>query len=79
MLIVAFCLVDMFDTIGTLYGTASQANMLDENGDPINLDKSMMCDSIGTAAGAILGTSTCTTSLSLHPVSQQVVEQVLQV
>ena len=35
--------------------------MLDENGDPINLDKSMMCDSIGTAAGAILGTSTCTT------------------
>ena len=61
MLIVAFCLVDMFDTIGTLYGTASQANMLDENGDPINLDKSMMCDSIGTAAGAILGTSTCTT------------------
>ena len=61
VLIVTFCLVDMFDTIGTLYGTASQANMLDENGDPINVDKSMMCDSIGTVSGAILGTSTCTT------------------
>lgn len=33
MYIITFCLVDMFDTIGTLYGTASQADMLDENGD----------------------------------------------
>lgn len=61
MLIVAFCLVDMFDTVGTVYGTASQAGMLDENGDPINLDKTMLCDSIGTVSGALLGTSTCTT------------------
>lgn len=61
MLIITFCLVDMFDTIGTLYGTASQANLLDENGDPIDVDKCMVCDSVGTAAGAILGTSTCTT------------------
>lgn len=61
VIIVTFCLVDMFDTIGTLYGTASQANMLDENGDPINVNKAMMCDSIGTVSGAILGTSTCTT------------------
>ena len=61
MLIIAFCLVDMFDTIGTIYGTASQADMLDENGDPINLNKSMLCDSIGTVSGALLGTSTCTT------------------
>ena len=61
MLIVAFCLVDMFDTIGTLYGTASQANMLDENGDPVDVNKAMMCDSIGTVTGAVLGTSTCTT------------------
>ena len=52
MLVVSFCLVDMFDTIGTLYGAASQANMLDE---------CMMCDSIGTVSGALLGTSTCTT------------------
>jgi AGZA family xanthine/uracil permease-like MFS transporter len=61
MLIIVFCLVDMFDTVGTLYGTASQANMLDENGDPVNMNKSMLCDSIGTVSGAVLGTSTCTT------------------
>lgn len=61
MLIITFCLVDMFDTIGTLYGTASQADMLDENGDPVNVNKSMLCDSIATVAGAALGTSTCTT------------------
>ncbi len=61
VLIITFCLVDMFDTVGTLYGTAAQANMLDENGDPINVDKAMMCDSIGTVTGAVLGTSTCTT------------------
>lgn len=61
MLIITFCLVDMFDTIGTLYGTAAQADMLDENGDPINVNKSMLCDSIATVAGAAIGTSTCTT------------------
>jgi len=61
MLIITFCLVDMFDTLGTLYGTASQADMLDENGDPIGVDKAMLCDSIGTVTGALLGTSTCTT------------------
>jgi len=61
MLIITYCLVDMFDTIGTLYGTASQAGMLDENGDPIDVDKCMTCDSVATVAGAALGTSTCTT------------------
>lgn len=61
MLIVSFCLVDMFDTIGTLYGTATEANMLDANGDPIDIDKAMTCDSAATCAGAVLGTSTCTT------------------
>lgn len=61
MLIIVFCLVDMFDTLGTLYGTATEAGMLDENNDPINVDKCMMCDSIATVSGAVLGTSTCTT------------------
>ena len=61
VLIITFCLVDMFDTIGTLYGTASQANMLDENGDPIDINKSMAADSIATVTGAAFGTSTCTT------------------
>jgi AGZA family xanthine/uracil permease-like MFS transporter len=61
MLIVTFCLVDMFDTIGTLYGAASEANMLDENGDPIDIDKAMACDSVATVAGSVCGTSTVTT------------------
>ena len=61
MLIITFSLVDMFDTIGTLYGAASQADLLDENGDPIDVEKCMACDSIGTVSGAVLGTSTCTT------------------
>jgi len=61
MLIITFCLVDMFDTVGTLYGAAAQANMLDENGDPVNVDKAMTADSVGTVAGAFFGTSTVTT------------------
>lgn len=61
VLIISFCIVDMFDTVGTLYGAATEAGMLDENGDPIDMDKAMTCDSIGTLTGAALGTSTCTT------------------
>ena len=61
MLIITFCLVDMFDTLGTLYGAASQAGMLDEKGDPINVNKCMTSDAIATMSGAVLGTSTCTT------------------
>lgn len=61
VLIITFCLIDMFDTVGTLYGTASQANMLDENGDPINVNQAMTSDSVATVAGAAFGTSTCTT------------------
>ena len=61
VLTLTFTLVDMFDTIGTLYGTASQADMLDENGDPININESMAADSIATVSGSLLGTSTCTT------------------
>ncbi|MBQ2988157.1 MAG: NCS2 family permease [Clostridia bacterium] len=61
MLVVTFCIVDMFDTVGTLYGAAAEANMLDDNGDPIAIDKAMTCDSVATVAGAVCGTSTCTT------------------
>lgn len=61
VLTLTFCLVDMFDTIGTLYGTASQANMMDENGDPINMNQCMVADSVATVTGGVLGTSTCTT------------------
>ncbi len=61
VLVITFCLVDMFDTIGTLYGASAQAGMLDKNGDPIDIEKSMLCDSIATCTGAMLGTSTVTT------------------
>lgn len=61
VLIITFCLIDMFDTVGTLYGTASEAKMLDKNGDPINMDQAMLSDSIATVAGSVLGTSTTTT------------------
>ena len=61
ILIISFCLIDMFDTLGTLYGAAAQASLLDENGDPINIGRCMMADSVATCAGALFGTSTCTT------------------
>lgn len=61
LLIITFCLVDMFDTVGTLYGAAAEAKMLDENGDPIRMNKAMLCDSIATLTGSVLGTSTITT------------------
>ena len=61
ILIITFCLVDMFDTIGTLYGASAQAGMLDKNGDPEGIEKSMLCDSIATCAGAMVGVSTVTT------------------
>ena len=59
--IISFTLVDMFDTIGTLVGTAKQANMLDENGEVPNMKKAMMCDAVATTTGALMGTSTVTT------------------
>ncbi len=61
VLIITFAIVDMFDTIGTVYGTASEADMLDENGDPINIEQAMLSDSVATVVGAATGTSTCTT------------------
>lgn len=57
----AFCMVDMFDTIGTLYGACARGNMLTENGDVPNMDKAMLADAIATTTGAICGTSTVTT------------------
>ena len=57
----SLCMIDMFDTIGTLYGACSKGNLLDENGTPINMEKMMLADSIATCAGAIAGTSTVTT------------------
>ncbi len=61
VLVISFCIVDMFDTVGTLYGAATEAGMLDKNGDPIDMNKAMTCDSVATVGGSVLGTSTCTT------------------
>ncbi len=61
MTIISFCMVDMFDTIGTLYGTAKRANMLDEDGNMPNMQQAMLSDSIATCVGACTGTSTVTT------------------
>ena len=61
MTIVSFCMVDMFDTIGTLYGTAKRANMIDEDGNMPNMQEAMLSDSIATCVGACTGTSTVTT------------------
>ena len=61
MLIVTFCLVDMFDTIGTLVGTAARANMLDKDGKMPKMKEALLADAVGTVAGACTGTSTVTT------------------
>ena len=60
-LIVTFCMIDMFDTIGTLVGTAARAGMLDDNGKMPNMKEALLSDSIGTVVGACTGTSTVTT------------------
>lgn len=60
-LIITFCMIDMFDTIGTLVGTASRAGMVDKDGKMPNMKEALVADAIGTIAGAAAGTSTVTT------------------
>ena len=60
-LIITFCMIDMFDTIGTLVGTASRAGMLDESGKMPQMKEALMSDAVGTVVGACIGTSTVTT------------------
>ena len=60
-LILTFGMSDMFDTIGTLVGTASRAGMVNEKGEMPNMKEALMSDAIGTVAGACTGTSTVTT------------------
>lgn len=61
ILIITFCLIDMFDTLGTLQGAATEAGLLDENGVPKKLRECLWCDSIATVTGSIAGVSTVTT------------------
>ena len=60
-LVITFCMIDMFDTIGTLVGTASRAGMVDENGNMPKMKEALLSDAIGTVAGSVTGTSTVTT------------------
>lgn len=61
----AFCMVDMFDTLGTLYGACRSGNLLVKNEkgelEVPNMNKAMMADAIATCSGSVLGTSTVTT------------------
>ena len=60
-LIITFCIIDMFDTIGTLVGTASRAGMLDKDGKMPGMKQALLSDAVGTLAGSVTGTSTVTT------------------
>ena len=57
----SFLFVDIFDTLGTLIGVATKADMLDENGRLPKIKPALLADAIGTTVGAVLGTSTVTT------------------
>ena len=60
-LVITFCLIDMFDTIGTLVGTASRAGMVDKEGNMPQMKQALTSDAIGTITGSLTGTSTVTT------------------
>lgn len=61
MIVITFCMIDMFDTMGTVVGCCAPVGLVDSNGKPINYDGIMKSDSIATCAGALFGTSTVTT------------------
>lgn len=61
VVVFTFLFVDMFDTVGTLIGVSSKANMLDKEGRVPRVKQALMADAIGTTCGAMLGTSTVTT------------------
>ena len=61
VIVFSFLFVDLFDTLGTLIGVSTKANMLDENGRLPKSKPALLSDAIATTAGAVLGTSTTTT------------------
>ena len=62
MIVITMCMIDMFDTMGTIVGCCGGNRVLsDENNKPHNYGRIMLCDSIATCSGAMLGTSTVTT------------------
>lgn len=61
VVLLAFLFVDIFDTLGTLIGVSSKANMLDDEGRLPRIKGALMADAVATTAGAVLGVSTTTT------------------
>ncbi|MBR4293689.1 MAG: NCS2 family permease [Bacteroidaceae bacterium] len=61
VVVFTFLFIDMFDTVGTLVGVCTKANMIDEDGNIKRIKQAFMADAIATTAGAMLGTSTTTT------------------
>lgn len=61
MVVISFTLVDLFDTMGTLLGTADKGNLLDEKGNLPRIEKALLADATATTLGALVGTSTVTT------------------
>lgn len=61
VIVCTFLFVDFFDTVGTLVGVCSKANMLDEDGNVPNVGRALLADSLATTIGALLGVSTVTT------------------
>lgn len=59
--VLTYCMLDLFDTLGTLVGTAHKAGMLDKDGNMPKMKEALISDAIGTIAGAVTGTSTVTT------------------
>ncbi|MBR0338745.1 MAG: NCS2 family permease, partial [Alistipes sp.] len=61
VIVFTFLFIDMFDTVGTLVGVCTKANMIDEKGNIHRIKQAFMADAIATTIGAVLGTSTTTT------------------
>lgn len=61
MIVITFCMIDMFDTMGTCVGCCQAAGLMTEEGVPVNYNRIMVADSVATCTGALLGTSTVTT------------------
>lgn len=61
VVVFTFLFIDIFDTIGTLIGVCTKANLVDKDGNIYRITPAFMADAIATTAGAMLGTSTTTT------------------
>ena len=59
--VLTFCMIDIFDTLGTLVGTAQKSGMLDNEGNMPKMKEALVSDATGALAGSVTGTSTVTT------------------